>query len=61
VTSAWGSVIRRMHERVLKCFRTSPRSAEGVGDLYREANGRSWIVTAVGNVGRSSCKSARFV
>ena len=61
MTSAWGSVIKRMHERVPKCFRTSPRSAEGVGDLYRETNGRSWIVTAVGNVGRSSCKSARFV
>ena len=39
---------------VPKLSETSPRRAEGVGDLYRETNGRSWIVTAVGNVGRSS-------
>jgi hypothetical protein len=59
VTSAWGLWSRKCTNVNRSVSETSPRCTEDWW-LYRETMGRTLIVTAIGDVGGSSCM-ARFV
>src|ERR1700678_3328152 len=46
-TSAWGLVIKKMHERVPKCFRNVAEVYRRCWWLYCETIGRTLIVTSL--------------